>query len=83
MIHVGIDTVKMNGQGFKPLVKAGDTVRAGDRLIEFDLALVRKSAPSAITPIVITNWADFADVKISDAPRTVGSGDVLADVRKG
>lgn len=55
LIHIGIDTVKMNGEGFKALVQVGDRVKAGDALIEFDLNLVRAKAKSAITPIVITN----------------------------
>lgn len=59
LIHVGIDTVKMGGQGFKALVKNGDQVRQGDPLIEFDLNLIRSKAPSIITPVVITNSAEF------------------------
>ncbi len=55
LIHVGIDTVKMKGNGFKALVKIGDQVRTGQRLIEFDLDLVRKEAKSTITPIIVTN----------------------------
>lgn len=59
LIHVGIDTVKLGGQGFKALVKNGDQVRQGDPLIEFDLDFVRGKAPSIITPVVITNSADY------------------------
>lgn len=55
LIHVGIDTVKMNGEGFQSHVKAGDQVKAGDKLLSFDLALVKAKAKSAITPIVVTN----------------------------
>lgn len=59
LIHVGIDTVKMGGQGFKALVKNGDHVRLGDPLIEFDLEMIRAKAPSVVTPIVITNSDSF------------------------
>lgn len=55
LVHVGIDTVKMKGEGFEALVKTGDQVVAGDDLIRFDLELVRKKAKSTITPIIITN----------------------------
>jgi len=55
LIHVGIDTVKMNGEGFKAFVKNGDRVTRGQKLIEFDLPLVEKRAKSIITPVVITN----------------------------
>lgn len=62
LIHVGIDTVKMNGEGFTPFVKIGDMVKAGDKLLEFDLELVKAKAKSTITPIVITNTHDFASI---------------------
>lgn len=64
LLHVGIDTVKMNGEGFKAYVKVGDTVKAGDKLIEFDLNLIREKAKSDITPFVITNMHDVSHVEI-------------------
>jgi glucose-specific phosphotransferase system IIA component len=64
LIHVGIDTVKMNGEGFKGLVKAGDRIKTGDKLIEFDLKLVKEKAKSHITPVVITNSADLKEVNL-------------------
>lgn len=64
LLHVGIDTVKMNGEGFKAYVKVGDTVKAGDKLIEFDLNLIREKAKSEITPFVITNMHDVSHVEI-------------------
>jgi glucose-specific phosphotransferase system IIA component len=59
LIHIGIDTVKMNGEGFFPKVKDGDRVRAGQVLIEYDLKKVESQAKSSITPIVITNSDAF------------------------
>ncbi|MEE3078377.1 MAG: glucose PTS transporter subunit IIA [Bdellovibrionota bacterium] len=64
LLHVGIDTVKMNGEGFKAYVKVGDSVKAGDKLIEFDLNLIREKAKSDITPFVITNMHDVSHVEI-------------------
>lgn len=55
LIHVGLETVSMKGEGFVAHVKEGDKVRIGDKLITFDLELVKEKAASAITPIVITN----------------------------
>jgi sucrose PTS system EIIBCA or EIIBC component len=63
LIHVGIDSVKMNGEGFKTFVKNGDRVKAGDKLLEVDLELLREKAASAITPIVITNTDKFKFIK--------------------
>lgn len=55
LIHVGLDTVTMNGEGFTGHVKEGDKVKAGDKLISFDLELIKEKATSTITPVVITN----------------------------
>lgn len=64
LIHVGIDTVKMNGEGFKGLVKNGDRVKTGQALIEFDLELIKAKAKSHLTPIVVTNVADLKEVSV-------------------
>src|SRR5262245_13373472 len=55
LMHVGIDTVALKGEGFRPRVKRGDTVRAGTPLLEFDLDYVATHAKSLLTQIVITN----------------------------
>ncbi len=55
LIHVGIDTVKMNGDGFEALVQYGQKVKVGQELIRFDLEKVRSQATSTISPVVITN----------------------------
>ncbi len=55
LIHVGLETVHLKGEGFKGHVEVGDKVKSGDLLISFDLDLVTEKAKSTITPIVITN----------------------------
>ena len=55
LIHVGIDTVDMKGDGFETLVKAGDTVTAGTPLLRFDAAKIRAAGHSAVTPIIGLN----------------------------
>src|SRR6185436_9564553 len=55
LMHVGIDTVALKGEGFHPLVKPGDRVRAGDPLIAFDLDFLATHARSLLTQIVIVN----------------------------
>lgn len=62
LIHVGMDTVNLEGKYFKPLVKKGDQVKAGQELLEFDLDKIKAAGYSVITPIVITNPDDFTDV---------------------
>lgn len=61
LIHIGLDTVKLNGQGFTPHVKAGDEVKAGDVLIEFDLAALEQAGFKTVTPVLITNGDKIAD----------------------
>jgi len=55
LMHIGIDTVTLKGEGFRPRVKAGDQVKAGDPLIEFDLDFLATRAKSLLTQIVVTN----------------------------
>ncbi len=55
LIHVGLDTVKLQGNGFEALVEAGDLVDQGTALLQVDLDFVKKEAPSVITPIIFTN----------------------------
>ncbi|WP_218673397.1 PTS sugar transporter subunit IIA [Chromobacterium haemolyticum] len=60
LIHIGIDTVKLEGEGFKPLIKAGDAVSQGQPLIEVDLDAVARRAPSLLTMVVIANGEAYA-----------------------
>ncbi|MCB2342637.1 sucrose-specific PTS transporter subunit IIBC [Clostridium estertheticum] len=55
LIHIGIDTVKMNGEGFKSFINSGDVIKKGQKLMEFDLDLVKEKAKSPIVLLVITN----------------------------
>ncbi|MBU1826476.1 MAG: phosphoenolpyruvate--protein phosphotransferase [Alphaproteobacteria bacterium] len=60
LIHIGLDTVMLKGEGFTPLVAIGQTVLRGDPLIQFDLDAVALSAASLITPVIVTNADAFA-----------------------
>ncbi|MFC0186862.1 PTS glucose transporter subunit IIA [Fictibacillus aquaticus] len=55
LIHVGLETVNMKGEGFEGHVEVGDKVSAGQKLLTFDLDLIKERAASTITPVVITN----------------------------
>ncbi len=67
LIHFGIDTVKLKGEGFTSKVQKGDRFKSGDLLLEVDLNFVRKNSPSIMTPIIFTNRVE--DLKIN----TLGS----------
>ncbi len=58
MIHIGIDTVKLNGKGFDALVETGQTVAAGQPIMRLDLPYLKKHAPSLISPVIITELPD-------------------------
>ncbi|MGG2095649.1 glucose-specific PTS transporter subunit IIBC [Bacillus sp. S13(2024)] len=64
LIHFGIDTVKLNGEGFEALVSQGDKVTQGQSLLKVDIAFVKENAPSIITPIVFTNLQEGQKVEI-------------------
>ena len=59
LIHVGMDTVQMDGKGFDVKVKANEKVKAGELLLEFDKEAIQKAGYSLITPVVITNSFEF------------------------
>lgn len=58
LIHIGIDTVKLNGEGFESLVNADEPVTQGQPLMKINLAYLKEHAPSTVTPIIITNLGD-------------------------
>lgn len=74
LIHIGLDTVKLNGKHFIAHIKAGDKVKAGDLLVEFDIEAIKAEGYEVITPVVITNSHDYKDV-ISFIDRDVKTGD--------
>ena len=74
LIHVGMDTVKLNGEGFTPKAKQGDHVKKGDLLLEFDIAKIKAAGYSIVSPVIVTNTDDYADVIPTDAA-SVNAGD--------
>jgi len=68
LIHLGLDTVQLGGAGFRPLAQEGQRVDGGDTLIEFDLDLIARRAPSLISPVIVTNGDAFRVV----SPRAAG-----------
>ena len=64
LIHVGVDTVKMNGEGFEMFVKEGDTVKKGQKLITFDIKKIEAAGFSATTAVLLTNSDEFENFKV-------------------
>ncbi len=67
LIHVGIDTVKLNGKHFKSMVKNGDKVKAGQPLIEFDIEKIKAEGYDTTTSIVVTNHKEYAGIDIDSS----------------
>ena len=80
LIHVGIDTVSMNGEGFNQKVNQGDKVKAGDVLGTFDSAKIAAAGLDNTTMVIVTNTADFASVN-PVASGSVAKGDAIIEVK--
>jgi PTS system sucrose-specific IIC component len=80
LIHAGIDTVELNGEPFTAHVKAGDSVKAGQLLMEADLAAIKAAGKPATTMVIITNTDDYSSVTQSYGP--VQAGQKVIDLAK-
>lgn len=79
LVHIGLDTVALGGEGFERIAQEGDMVSAGDPIIQADLSYLGEHAKDTITPIIIT---DESDVKsIEKKANIVKSGDVIMEVK--
>lgn len=76
LIHVGMDTVQLQGKGFRPLVRSGDAVKKGQPLLKFDRKLIEAAGYSLVTPVIITNSDDYAAVAAASTA-AVNAGDAL------
>ena len=78
LIHVGINTVALEGKGFKALVKEGDQVKKGDRLLEFDLDYIRENADSTSSPVLFTTMEDNQELRLLKSGHVKPGEDLLA-----
>ncbi|HFI0403221.1 TPA: beta-glucoside-specific PTS transporter subunit IIABC [Streptococcus suis] len=76
LIHIGMDTVSLAGKGFESFVQVGDVVEAGQKLLEFDLHQIKAADLPVITPIIVTNTADYEDILVTQESQ-INSGDYL------
>lgn len=78
IIHVGLDTVELNGQGFDVAVKDGDNVEVGDLLSNIDLDFLKKNNKEVVTPVLITNYADkIKSFSFENKPQEVKCKDLV------
>lgn len=65
LIHIGMDTVKLNGEPFTVYVEAGETVKAGGLLVEFDMDKIKAAGLDTVTPVIVTNPGKYKSIKIT------------------
>ncbi|WP_227721718.1 N-acetylglucosamine-specific PTS transporter subunit IIBC [Yersinia proxima] len=81
VVHIGIDTVKLNGQGFARLVEEGATVVAGQPVLELDLAYLNANARSMISPVVVSNIDDYAGISVLAGGSVVAGQSQLFEIQ--
>jgi len=80
LIHVGVDTVQMKGDGFEMFVKEGDAVKKGQKLIGFDIAKIKAAGYSPTTAVLVTNSDDYDELKV-EKKGSVNEGDLIITVK--
>ena len=78
LIHIGIDTVKLDGKGFETFVKEGDKVKKGDKLLSFDLEFIKENAPSIASPCICTALSSKQKVRLLKTGDIKAGEDLIA-----
>ncbi|CRH90228.1 EIIBC-Tre [Chlamydia trachomatis] len=82
LMHIGMDTVNLEGKGFTAHVAQGEKVKAGDKLISFDIDAIKAAGYPVETPVIITNQDNFLPIAEHDSPRAIQRGEKLMTARK-
>ena len=82
LMHIGMDTVNLEGKGFTAHVSQGDRVKAGDKLISFDIDLIKDAGYVTETPVIITNQDQYQADALGGLPRQIAVGDALMTATK-
>ncbi|MEW4353900.1 beta-glucoside-specific PTS transporter subunit IIABC [Streptococcus pneumoniae] len=81
LIHIGMDTVSLAGKGFKSFVQVGDSVDVGQKLIEFDINMIKDANLPIITPVIVTNTQQFTDILATEKYAVEAGDDLLRTVK--
>lgn len=81
LIHIGLDTVQLEGEGFEAFVKQGDHVKQGQKLVSFDMDFIKGKGYCLETPVLITNMDDYLDILETDKEQ-IKTGEVLLNIVK-
>ena len=77
LIHVGMDTVQLEGEGFKAYIQQGDRVVRGQQLLDVDLALLKEKGYVTQTPVLVVNPEEMKEIKITDQKQVVENDDLV------
>lgn len=81
LIHLGIDTVNLKGEGFEVFVNVGDEVKAGDKLVKMDLPFIEANAKSSISPVIFTNLEANESIKVIEGAVSAGEANRVEIVK--
>ncbi|MCF2638812.1 PTS glucose transporter subunit IIA [uncultured Fusobacterium sp.] len=81
IVHFGIDTVSLCGQGFKRIAEDGKKVKKGDKLVEYDLEFIKNKVPSVKTPVIINNKDIVEQIDIIAKGKEVKAGELLMKIK--
>lgn len=81
-VHFGMDTVKLEGKGFERLVNEGDTVKVGTPLIKYDYEFLKENAKSVITPVIVSNYDEYADLGKQNGTTAVAGETLVLSITK-
>ena len=81
LMHIGMDTVNLEGKGFEGYVSQGDKVKVGDKLISFDIDIIKKAGYVTETPVIITNSDSYQVEELEQLPRAVERGSQLMNAK--
>lgn len=82
LMHIGMDTVNLDGKGFEAHVAQGDRVAVGDKLITFDVDVIKEAGYVTETPVIVTNQYDYQPDAIGDLPREIKRGEDVIKASK-
>ncbi len=82
LVHIGLDTVELNGEGFERLVEEGDVVKAGQPIIRFDPAVIVNSGRSLCSPVIITTMENIGKLSVGLGGKVTAGQEVLFSYKK-
>lgn len=82
LMHIGMDTVNLDGKGFEAHVTQGDHVKAGDKLISFDISAIKEAGYPVETPVIVTNQDTYLPTEVVSLPTDIERGSELMTAMK-